>query len=104
MDKINCSVENCSHNKMGVCYSNRVNIGGYGADEKEDTCCGSFLDIRLYSDLTNNTNGGGPCDCLVCKAENCDYNKNQLCTLQSINVGAGPSRIYSETYCESFNK
>ena len=28
MAKINCNIENCSHNKgNGVCYSNRVNIG-----------------------------------------------------------------------------
>ena len=26
MQKINCDVNNCSHNKSGICYSNRVDI------------------------------------------------------------------------------
>ena len=29
MQKINCDVNNCSHNKSGVCYSNRVDIGRF---------------------------------------------------------------------------
>lgn len=104
MERIKCSVDNCSHNCSQVCYSNRVNIVGYGAEDKDDTCCGSFLDVRNYSNLTNNTNGSGPCDCLVCKAEQCIHNKNQLCTLESIQVGCGQSNIYSETLCQSFEK
>lgn len=102
MNKINCSVNNCSHNASGVCHSNRVNIVGFGAVESKDTCCGSFLDERNYSTLTNNTNSTGPCDCLVCKAEDCLYNKNKECTLDAINVGSGESNIYTETCCESF--
>ena len=45
MAEINCSVNNCSHNKSGVCYSNRVNIGGLNSSCSKDTCCGSFLVI-----------------------------------------------------------
>ena len=67
MTKINCSVTNCSHNKSSVCYSNIVNIKGGQAKEACNTCCGNFLDMRDYSDLTNNTNSSGSCDCLVCK-------------------------------------
>ena len=56
MDKINCSVKNCSHNKETSCYANRVNVGGKGAKKSCNTCCGSFLDKVHYSTLTNNTN------------------------------------------------
>lgn len=102
MDKINCSVSNCSHNKSNVCYSNRVNIGGKTANETCDTCCGSFLDEKLYSDLTNNSNGGCNCDCLVCHVESCTHNDNNLCDLESIDVSGENAKIYSETNCSSF--
>ena len=103
MQKINCDVNNCSHNKSGVCFSNRVDIGGMSSSCSNDTCCGSFLDKRLYSDLTNNTNNSGACDCLVCKVSSCTHNENTMCTLTSINVSGSRAKIYSETNCESFD-
>jgi hypothetical protein len=94
---------NCSHNKSGACFSNRVNIGGNGATESSTTCCGSFLDEKLYGSLTNNVeNNGGPCDCLVCSVETCSHNENCLCNLSSIDVSGFNSRIYEETSCDSF--
>ena len=102
MNKINCEVINCSHNKSAICFSNRVNIGGKSATEEYDTCCGSFLDSLLYSDLTNNTNSDGSCDCLVCNVESCTYNYNSICSLDSINVSGQNVKLYSETNCSSF--
>lgn len=102
MSKINCDVNNCSHNKSGVCFSNRVDIGGMTSNSSCNTCCGSFLDKKLYSDLTNNTNCSGSCDCLVCKVTNCSHNENSLCNLSSINVSGSNVNIYTETNCESF--
>lgn len=104
MQKINCDVNNCSHNKSGVCYSNRVDIGGLNASSACGTCCGSFLNKSLYSDLTNNTNSNGQCDCLICTVESCKHNCNSLCNLESINVSGSNSQIYSETECSSFNQ
>lgn len=104
MQKINCDVNNCSHNKSGVCYSNRVDIGGLNASSACGTCCGSFLNKSLYSDLTNNTNSQGQCDCLICKVESCEHNSNSLCNLESINVSGSNPQIYSETECASFDQ
>ena len=39
MQKINCDVNNCSHNKSGICYSNRVDIASSSYTDN-DTCCG----------------------------------------------------------------
>ena len=102
MTRINCDVLNCSHNKDYICYSNRVDIGGVAADTENGTCCGSFLNKSLYSDLTNNTNNSGPCDALICKVDTCVYNKNKLCNLHSIEVSGSKAQIYSETVCNSF--
>lgn len=102
MDKINCNVESCSHNNSRICYANRVNVGGRSAKNPCDTCCGSFLDKKNYSNLTNNTNSDGSCDCLVCDAINCHYNDNKLCTANSISVSGGNANIYTETNCDTF--
>lgn len=102
MQKINCDVNNCSHNNSGICYSNRVDIGGLNACTDSGTCCGSFLNKALYGDLTSNVHSGGSCDCLVCKVESCTHNCNTLCDLQSINVSGNNSEIYTETCCKSF--
>ena len=103
MQRINCDVTNCSHNKTGICYSNRVDIGGISASSEGGTCCGSFLNKALYSALTNNTNSSTHCDSLICSAENCAHNDNKLCDLQSINVSGSKAQIYAETKCASFD-
>lgn len=103
MEKINCEVTNCSHNKSGVCFSNRVDIGGMSASTERGTCCGSFLHESLYSDLTNNTNAQGKCDALTCNVESCANNYNRLCKLDSIHVSGNGAQIYSETRCSSFD-
>jgi hypothetical protein len=103
INRINCDVTNCSHNNSGVCYSNRVDIGGISACSEGGTCCGSFLNKALYSALTNNANSSMQCDSLICTADNCEHNYNKLCDLQSINVSGSKVQIYSETECASFN-
>ena len=103
MERINCDVHNCSHNDSGVCFSNRVDIGGISANSECGTCCGSFLNKSLYSALTNNTNSTMQCDSLTCKVENCSYNINRLCDLKSINVSGTRAEMYAETQCSSFD-
>lgn len=103
MNTINCTVKNCSHNNDCVCYANRINVAGKGATNPNSTCCGSFLDKSLYSNLTNNTNQNGKCTALVCNVDTCTHNENSMCVLDTISVsGDGSPKIYSETQCNSF--
>lgn len=102
MAKINCTVGNCSHNKSGVCYANCVAIVGSSAARDFDTACGSFLNKLHYAELTNNTLGSGSADCLTCSVESCRYNKNELCTLDSIQVSGENAEYYTQTACFSF--
>jgi hypothetical protein len=104
MNRIECSATNCSHNKKSICYADRVNIGGKSAEKDIQTCCGSFLNRLLYSDLTSNFNGEGSCDTLVCFVKSCGHNENNLCELNQIQVKGSSAEIYDETLCESFNK
>lgn len=103
MQRINCNVSNCSHNKTGICYSNRVDIGGVSASSARGTCCGSFLQESSYGSLTNNTNSHGHCDSITCNVESCNHNDNRLCALSSIYVSGNGAQIYSETKCSSFD-
>lgn len=104
MSKINCNVCNCSHNNKNICYANRIDVQGIEAKTIEHTACASFLESFVYSDLTNNTNDNGPCSCICCKVNTCNYNNNNLCTLDAINVSSDTKRpnMYSETSCSSF--
>lgn len=102
MTKINCNVEECSHNSSGSCHADRVNVGGKSAVNNEQTCCGSYLNSLLYGNLTNSTTSSSQCDCLVCHVKSCEHNDNSLCNLESIEVGGQNASIYTETNCNSF--
>ena len=102
MAKINCQVTECSHNKSSVCYANCVDIVGSSAKKEYDTSCGSFLNKLHYSELTNNTVSEGASDCLTCTVETCTFNRNNLCTLDSIMVNGASVEFYTQTECDSF--
>lgn len=103
MQKINCDVNNCSHNSSGVCFSNRVDIAGMGSSTENNTCCGAFLNKLTYGDLSSSCSSSSACDCLVCKVTSCSHNDNCLCSLDSINVSGNDTNLYSETTCQNFD-
>ena len=103
MSKINCSVENCSHNNDNICFANIINVGGKSAKKDYDTCCASFLDAAIYSDLTNNINEkGSECLSITCNVGTCSYNSNNLCNAESIDVSGEDVDLYLETNCLTF--
>lgn len=102
MAKIDCSATTCSHNLSGVCYANCVDIVGSSADKDSDTACGSFLNRLHYSELTNNILGTGSCDCLKCMVATCQFNSNNLCTRDGIQVNGENVEYYTQTECSSF--
>ena len=104
MSKINCSVTNCSHNDDHICYSNVVHVGGKSARKNSDTCCASFLDSKLYSELTNNINEkGDECIAITCNVSTCVYNYTDLCYARSIEVSGENVNLYPETNCLTFS-
>lgn len=105
MGKVSCSVESCSYNKSRVCYAGTIKIGGQGAGEEDGTCCGSFLNQKSYSNLSDYTSMRGATDVINCVVGTCAYNSEEKCTLSSIQVGGGREiQLYSETECQSFEK
>ncbi|MBZ9632907.1 DUF1540 domain-containing protein [Clostridium sp. FP1] len=103
MARINCSVSNCSHNDENTCFANIINVGGKSAKKDCDTSCASFLDSKIYSDLTNNINeNGNQCSAITCNVGTCTYNSNDLCNAKSIDVNGNNVNLYLETNCSTF--
>jgi hypothetical protein len=82
-----------------------VNIGGKGATSECDTCCGSYLNSTVYSNLAQYTSMRGEADTITCSANTCRYNSGGNCTLNGINVGSSTNaKYYTETECLSFEQ
>ncbi|MCB2293125.1 DUF1540 domain-containing protein [Clostridium algoriphilum] len=103
MSKINCGVANCSHNNDNTCFANIINVGGKSAKKNDDTCCATFMDVKLYSKLTNNINDkGNECNAITCNVGTCTYNADNLCNAESIDVNGDSVNLYTETDCCTF--
>lgn len=103
MQQINCDANSCAHNKSGICYSSRVDIGIMNVSSESEACCDSFSNRALYRGLINNANSNSQCDYLICEVGKCSHNRDTLCDLQSINVSGLRSQTYSQTKCSSFD-
>ena len=102
MQQIYCDINNCSHNKSGICYSSRANIGGVNVSSKSGTWCDSFSGKCLHNSITNNANTNRQCEHITCEVKNCIHNSNTLCNLQYINISGTKSPIYAQTKCSNF--
>lgn len=105
MPKISCGVVSCSYNQSQECNANVIQIGGKGANECQQTCCGTFLNSDSYSNLAQYTSNRGGVEKILCRVDTCVYNGDNQCTLSEINVGSAERvDVYSETECQSFQK
>lgn len=102
MTKIACGVGECSHNKAGECYANLVSVAGETASKDCETCCSSFLNQTVYSELTSSTTDKSACECLECSVKTCKHNEGCTCCLDHIKVNGDNVNSYSETQCLSF--
>ena len=105
MPKINCSVESCSYNQEHECHAHVIQVGGKGAQDYKQTCCGTYLNCASYSNLAQYTSNRGEVEEILCRVDTCAYYGNDHCTLQGINVGCSECvDVYTETECQSFER
>lgn len=102
MAKIVCGVGECSHNKAGECYANLVSVSGRAASCDSETCCSSFLNQTVYSELTSSVTSKDACACLECHVNTCKHNDECNCCLDHIKVNGDNVNSYEETNCLSF--
>ena len=105
MTHVKCSVTSCSYNQDGGCYVSTVKIGGRGATQEGLTCCGSFLNRQHYSNIAEYTSQRSEAESVMCNVTTCRYNSDEHCSRDGIHVnGSREAEIYTETYCDSFDK
>lgn len=104
MSRVRCSVESCSYNQNGGCHVNQINIGGKSAQNEKATCCGTFINKAVYSNLAEYTSMRGEAEIIKCVAESCKYNSTGECSLDEIQVGGESAVYHTQTDCLSFEK
>ena len=105
MHSIRCSVESCSYNKYQECNARVIQVGGKGAQECKQTCCGTYLNCGVYSNLAEYTEARDNVEAILCRVDTCVHYGNDHCTLDCIQVGCGERvDIYTETECQSFER
>lgn len=103
MPSICCNVESCSYNKNRECNAHVIQIGGKGAKECEQTCCGTYLNCASYSNLAEYTQNRETVETILCRVDTCKYYGNDRCMLDRIQVGSSEKvDVYTETVCQSF--
>lgn len=105
MTLVNCKVPTCSYFKNNKCYAGIINISGKTAKNEAATCCGSFLNKSVYSNLSEFTSKRGETDEILCNVDTCKHHHRKSCTLNQVEVGGvGNTLIYTETDCTNFEK
>lgn len=105
MSNIQCGVQTCAHNKSGGCFAATLNIGGIGAINATQTCCGSYLNNQVYGNLVGyGTLKSQPLS-IGCSAGNCKHNDGGTCVRPggiSVNNSTAISCVNTDTECDSF--
>ncbi len=101
MPNLQCNVYSCSSNKTGHCCRPSINVNGATAYSLSDTGCQSFTE-NTQTQMINGTHYDSPNQSLSvnCDAHRCIYNKNQVCTADSICINYGSLG----TECSSFKQ
>ncbi|MBE6022207.1 MAG: DUF1540 domain-containing protein [Cellulosilyticum sp.] len=105
MPSISCNVVSCSYNQDKSCNARVIQVGGKGAQESSQTCCGTFLDSANYSNLAQYTDNRETVEAILCRVDTCVYYRDDHCKLDHIQVGCSERvDVYTETECDSFQK
>ncbi|MDD6212162.1 MAG: DUF1540 domain-containing protein [Clostridiales bacterium] len=101
MPILDCSVATCVHNEENRCCLNSILVDGQNAEKEEETKCSSFAH---RTEGCCNRCGEDPKVKLVvdCKAVDCIYNKDRLCSASHIDISGRQAKNSEETLCASF--
>ena len=81
MTKLDCSVTGCMHNAENCCCKNTILVEGKTAQDKCDTCCGSFDEKKggTFRNLFKTPESRLEVEC---EATNCVYNTDRRCSAE----------------------
>ena len=101
MTNLECTVTNCLHNCDCRCCKQTIVVDGQGAQDKKETCCGSF-DENKGGAFTNLFKTPEKKLEVGCEAMNCIYNENHRCSADHIGITGDGANEASQTECSSF--
>ncbi|MEA4920238.1 MAG: DUF1540 domain-containing protein [Clostridiaceae bacterium] len=102
MTDLKCSATTCQHNQSNLCVLNAIHVDGSAACHSSETSCSSFA--PKTNSFTNSVNKADakPETKIKCHAQECVYNKDMLCSADSVQI-SGPSADRAvETECATF--
>ena len=101
MTKLDCSVTGCMHNAENCCCKNTILVEGKTAQDKCDTCCGSFDEKKggTFRNLFKTPESRLEVEC---EATNCVYNTDRRCSAEHIGITGGNATVSMQTECSSF--
>ncbi len=89
MPKLKCKVDQCAHNKSGLCSKNYIDVDGPEANNKKETSCRSYLfkdvDTYEYEFATMDKEATLQTE-VYCDAVKCVYEKGQRCYADRIEI------------------
>ncbi|MCL2253445.1 MAG: DUF1540 domain-containing protein [Lachnospiraceae bacterium] len=101
MSQLDCTVTNCTFNKVDCCCKGDILVGGSHADCDEDTCCESFSE-RNNDSFTNSIEHPSKTINIDCEAMNCTYNSNYKCIAERVDICGNNAHAPSGTLCATF--
>lgn len=101
MTRLDCSVTSCLHNSDNYCCKSAIIVEGMQAQNKTDTCCGSFDENKdgSFHNLFQSPESRLEVDC---EAENCVYNESRHCSAQHIGISGDGASETGHTECATF--
>ncbi|MBE6993412.1 MAG: DUF1540 domain-containing protein [Ruminococcaceae bacterium] len=102
MTHLKCSAQTCMSNCEGLCALHAIHVDGSTAEQKDETCCGSF--IRQQSGATNAVDhfDARPETTIRCHAHECVYNDDMACHADSVQIDGHNARASGGTRCSTF--
>ena len=113
MPKLSCDVSQCIHNTKGLCAKNYIDVDGPKANNKNETCCKSYLldnpNSFNYEFAKEDSKNPTVQTEVYCDAIKCVYEKGQRCYADRIKIAntfknekTQMSKEPSVTHCQTF--
>ena len=104
MTKLDCNVSNCYYNADKKCSKENILVEGAEASVPTETSCSSFRDQGCRCSASNSAKEPKYTLEVQCRAKNCTFNKNEVCSANHIGITGANACVTAETQCSSFEK
>lgn len=105
MTKLGCSVTSCAYNQSQCCCLPKIQVHGTHAENSHETCCHSYCtksDAAAQNSAFQFTVPDTSLE-VACTARNCQYNENNRCHAEQIDISGKGASCKTDTECTTFH-